>query len=262
MPNAYNSIFTGGHNDEYDIRITALEEGKINKIDADSKTGDLDIYDGNLNIIDTNMVENVAPEANYTSHGFYVRDQNENTKAWLRARSYASGDEYCLLETGRRINETTTIWNTLGLGINSSGGRVVYVNDKAAWQQGLGLNDVSSTSTISQIISVNSTNATISSAQYAQCGKIAMVRIVWTNKSAISVPASGNISNVQVGTLVSGKRPKIFCHAHSNGDNAGAAWYSVGTDGVISLGACESTGSARTIAASQTFSLCATYILA
>ena len=30
MPNAYNSIFTGGHNDEYDIRITALENNVQN----------------------------------------------------------------------------------------------------------------------------------------------------------------------------------------------------------------------------------------
>lgn len=243
MPNAYNSIFTGGHNDEYDIRITALERGPIT-------------YKSSL------VTNGVQPTDNVWDNGFEVADKDGVLYGAVKLVSRSDSTKQGItLGAIRNINDTVAT-NNLNLYLDNEGVPTVGLTSQQAWLSALGLNDITRTTTISQVITANSTNATISSVDYAQWGRIAMVRIVWTNKSAISVPASGNIGNIQVGTLVNGKRPKIFCHAHSNGDNAGAAWYSVGTDGVINLGACESTGSARTIAANQTFSLCATYILA
>ena len=112
----------------------------------------------------------------------------------------------------------------------------------------------------SSIITASSA-ATIVTANYAQYGHVAQLYIAWKNKKAISVPASGNITNVQVGTIYSGKRPAIPSAAHSYGDNAGAAWYYIGSDGNLQLGACEGTGKARTIAANSDFRLCTTYII-
>lgn len=118
------------------------------------------------------------------------------------------------------------------------------------------------TTTIADIITVNSSNATITVAEFARWGKVAQLHIAWTNKSAISVPANGNIGNVTIGTLVAGKRP-IYSHAAwSHGDNAGAAWYNFNAAGAIGLGACEGTGAARTIAANTRFDLYTTFILA
>lgn len=123
---------------------------------------------------------------------------------------------------------------------------------------------VFSTTNISEIITVNSTNAIIKAAQYTQCGKIAQLHIEWNNKKAITVPATGNIDNVEVGQLVAGKRPAVWTAAHSHGDLMGAAWYSIPIDGIIKLGACDGTGAARTLAAQTgdiTFHIFTTYIL-
>lgn len=93
-------------------------------------------------------------------------------------------------------------------------------------------------------------------------GKICSLEFTWKNKNAFTVPVSGNISNFTVGTLPASKRPAIASVGHSTGDYAGAAWYSIATNGVISLCACESTGTSREISANTTFIFRATYILA
>lgn len=68
--------------------------------------------------------------------------------------------------------------------------------------------------------------------------------------STISIPASGNITNIKIGTLDSGYRPVNTIYLRSNADSAaGAAWLSLGTDGGITLNAMEGTNSARTLAA-------------
>ena len=121
------------------------------------------------------------------------------------------------------------------------------------------MNVVTST-TITDIITVNSTNATITGANAAKYGTIVQLRISWTNKNAISVGAGGNISNIIIGTLKAGYIPKFFSHAWSNGDDAGEAWYSIRADGQVQLGAM-GTGYAHNIAAGTTFNLAATYIV-
>lgn len=134
-----------------------------------------------------------------------------------------------------------------------------------AWRAGLQVdnwvNTVIDTTTITDVITVDSDNASITSAHYIQYGKVAQIVIAWTNKNAISVPAHGNISNVTIGTIVSGKRPAMSSNGQSHGDNAGPAWYGITTGGVVQLGAVEGTGTARTIDAGTTFRLHATYIL-
>ena len=117
------------------------------------------------------------------------------------------------------------------------------------------------TSTVSKFFTVNSTNATISNARYIRRGNVVQLFITWTNKSAISVPANGNITNVLVGTLLTDKRPLMTTAAHSIGDNAGQCWYRVDTDGTIDLSAVESTGAARTIVKDSTFHISCTYIV-
>lgn len=149
--------------------------------------------------------------------------------------------------------ETKTKWETISSSTSGNLDKIIYY-----------LADFSTTSkttTVSSVITVNSTNATISSANFVKCGRVAQIYINWKNKKSISVPASGNVTNYSVGTLVSGKRPSIVTAAQSQGDGIGSAWYSINTSGAVSLTFCESTGKARTIAANSTFNLCATYIL-
>lgn len=115
--------------------------------------------------------------------------------------------------------------------------------------------------TVSDFFTVNSTNAKLTDGRLRRYGKVVEVTITWENKAAISVPASGNIGNIEVGTFVSTKRPAIASNGLSHGDNAGQAWYNIGTNGILRLGAVEGTGSSRTIAADTTFNFFATYIL-
>lgn len=111
------------------------------------------------------------------------------------------------------------------------------------------------------IITANTGSATITSAAARRWGKVVQLSINWTNDSAITVPATGNISNVTVGTIAEGLRPAILSAAHSYGDSAGAAWYYVATNGTVQLGAMEGTGAERTIAAGTTFNMLCTFVL-
>lgn len=114
---------------------------------------------------------------------------------------------------------------------------------------------------IQSVITATSGNATITYASAQRWGKVAQLSLSWTNASAITVPASGNISNLSVGTIAAGLRPAIRTAAYSHGDGAGAAWYSISSQGEVELCAMDGTGSSRTIAAGTTFCLLCTYIL-
>lgn len=114
----------------------------------------------------------------------------------------------------------------------------------------------------SNVITINTSNATLVEAAAVRCSNIVQIYIKWKNKTAITVPATGNITNVLVGTIQSADfRPVIFSAGHSNGDlSGGASWYSIYANGEIYLGACEATGAQRTIAAGSEFSIMATYV--
>lgn len=172
-----------------------------------------------------------------------------STVATLAARNYG---------TGAAVN------NAVNLTVANDGTRSVSFTESAPWRTALGLGDTpTSVTTITSVITVNSTNATISSVNYKQWGKVASVKIAWTNKSAISVPASGNITNFDIGTIVSGKRPaNDRVTWTTDGDNAGAAFGGISSGGVMNLGGCEGTGAARTIAAGSTFISYAAYVVA
>ena len=114
----------------------------------------------------------------------------------------------------------------------------------------------------SNVITIDTSNATLVEAAAVRCSNIVQIYIKWKNKSAITVPATGNITNVLVGTILFDYlKPTILTAAHSNGDLAGgAAWYTIHPNGEIYLGACDATGAQRTIAANSEFSIMATYI--
>ena len=126
---------------------------------------------------------------------------------------------------------------------------------------GTGMSGTSKTTTVTEIITPSQT-VTITAANYAQWGKVAQLVIDFTYNAPITVPAGGNITNVEVGTLVDGKRPVYFKAAHSNGDGAGQQWYGITAAGVVTLRALEGTGSQRTVAAGTALTLSATYLLA
>lgn len=126
-------------------------------------------------------------------------------------------------------------------------------------------NDISATVeriSLSSLISVSNANATLIEGGGVRFGKTVQIYIKWKTKNAITVPASGNLTNILVGTILSDYlKPMLLTAAHSNGDlSGGAAWYTIHPNGEIYLGACETTGAQRTIVADSEFSIMATYI--
>lgn len=100
---------------------------------------------------------------------------------------------------------------------------------------------VTAESTIANIISQTSAQATsyaIPTAEFRQYGRIAMVAITF-------VPASNSSSAVQIGTLLTGRRPIVVA-----GSNLGY----IGADGALTVD--------RSLSANQSYVLSATYILA
>lgn len=136
---------------------------------------------------------------------------------------------------------------------------LIYGNDLTVFVNGTDMATTSSNSA-SAILTADDTNANITGGWVKKWGRVVMLSITWTNKAAISVPASGNIGNLTIFTLNLGYRPAWDHVAHSHGDNAGAAWYWVGANGNAQLGACEGTGAARTIAAGTRFDFHTTFL--
>lgn len=114
--------------------------------------------------------------------------------------------------------------------------------------------------TLSSIMTVNS-GYTVT-ASFASWGKVAHIYLSIKNTNAISVPANGNVTNLQIGTLVSGKRPIIHTGFKSNGDGGGACFGSIYSTGNIEIGAFDSRNAAYTIPANSSFYVYSTYLLA
>ncbi len=121
------------------------------------------------------------------------------------------------------------------------------------------------------VSSVNSTSLitpgsgiTIDTCVLTIWGQVCSMILGFKYSSAISVPVSGNISNVTVGTLDAKYRPSTEIGLRSNANSAaGAAWGHLETNGLISLGALDGWGSsARSLAANTVINLGGTWIMA
>ena len=144
MPQTYLSAFTGGHNDEYDIRITALEDDvqnlEDNKVNKSGDTMSGTLYNNNASFIvnNSNIITNTVPSSTVNSKGFWIKDSIGNNRGWMRVRQDTSGTEALLLETGRTIG-SSTYYNTLSIGLTNNGSCYIGVSDQVAWCKALGI---------------------------------------------------------------------------------------------------------------------------
>lgn len=190
-----------------------------------------------------------SPGTIYTN--LYKDSQNEN----LVLTSDGSVEVYTNCQT--YANRVRTVIDASG---NFSGKAANVTGTVAIANGGSGQTGITTTTTVSSIITAAS-GITISSAEYCQWGKVAQLQITWKSSNTISVGADGNAADVTVGTVVSGKRPKIMSAGTSFGDNGGPAFYYLAGSGSLALGACGGTGATRTIAANTTFNCHITYLL-
>ena len=114
---------------------------------------------------------------------------------------------------------------------------------------------------IPSVIEANTSNATITGVATRTWGKVLMLTVNWTNVNEIAVSATGNIADLNIGTLVEGMRPVMACGGMSHGNNAGQELYYVSANGVITLCSMEGTGESRTVAAGTAHNMHAIFIL-
>ncbi len=212
---------------------------------------------------------------NKFSNGAIAQDTTTGTNQFLETVAHDEGGTWFAsfiqqLDANRRTragmvirnmdNNGNWVRNGLDLYVAKDGTPTVSFDQPNAWMDALaGSATVKYTTTVSDVITASS-NATISSVSFCRWGRLCMLMVYWSNKSAISVPANGNISNLTIGTLTNRAKPYHRIHPVSDGDNAGAAFYNMDSSGSLTVGAFDSRGAAYTIAAGSTHRLAITYL--
>lgn len=252
----------------------------LNVVDksGDTMTGSLTIQNSEPRLYFKDPEMDTTLNTPTSSNNILVIFQDKNGRLQSRIQSQFNLEGTSTISIGsRRVVSGADISNNLDISVEKDGSRVISVTSPAAWRTALGLGTngafpitvaqggsgqtgITTTTTASSIITAAS-GITISAAEYCQWGKVAQLQITWKSSNTISVGADGNAANVTIGTIASGKRPKINSAGTSYGDNGGPAFYLLGAGGSLQLGACGGTGATRTIAANTTFNCHITYLL-
>lgn len=191
------------------------------------------------------FLETVARDEGGTWFGTFVQqlDASRRTRAGMVIRNMDNNGNW--------------VQNGLNLYVAKDGTPTVSLDQPNAWCKALGYTGTSSTSGVF----TKESSVTIRWFYCTKWGNVVSACMSWYTSQAISVPANGNITDFLIGTFAAGYRPPAEIHGVSSGDGAGAAWYYIGTSGQLQLGACEGTGSARTIAANTAFDFHAVWVV-
>lgn len=206
--------------------------------------------------VDTTKANNDITTTLYRNYS--VVDKNSRYMSYLETSAYANGNVGLACKVRNSYNGTQTT-HGFSLAIDNNGNRTVSFEEPASWREALSLNTANYESTASSICTAAS-GVTFNSVGAIKWGRVCMIAISFKFTTDLSVPANGNITNRTVCTLKTKYLPSMSTGLWSIGDEAGAAWYNTDSSGVITLGACEGTGAARTITAGTNFTIRATYI--
>ena len=181
--------------------------------------------------------------------GVYFRDENNSNVGYVEAAQNTAG----LVRTdvmARAVVNGSTVGNRLRLSVAANGTKSVDLGTAVdAWLAALGLGSTSTTTTKSDIIS-EASDASITSPQYAQWGKVAMLKFSVTRDAVTSTTA------VTVGTLKSGKRPAIDTNIISS---TGRVFGTISANGQVSIRTAQG---ASDLSANTLVTIRATYLLA
>lgn len=188
------------------------------------------------------------------------RDKEDTTFGIVRSFLMSNGSTRINMSAVRPVSDST-VQNGVSMSVSSTGARSVAVDDATAWRSALGLGTSGAfpltiaqggsgntetyyTETVSNICTANSTEFSITSARYAQWGKIASIYVAGTGLKAHTN------ETVVMFTMASGKRPKI--------DSSARAWRNTSSllhpDGTLDFNG--------TWAANNGFTFISTYLLA
>ncbi len=170
MASAYDSLYTGQHNDGYEPRILGLEgisttftsqisalqasttaisttasairttaNSKVSKT-GDTMTGNLYINNNGILLTDSGMALGTTASTNHYEAGILFRDNSTNNIGYFKPYSLTNGQQGVYIESVQNINGTNQ-YNTLRIGVNAAGVREITINDpaKPAWRKALGL---------------------------------------------------------------------------------------------------------------------------
>lgn len=213
-----------------------------------------------------------TPSANVSVQAIEIKDADDTTVSHYEVFHSSGGYiGHNFASVRRGVNGIRT-WHQCVMRVDTSGNVSYIIDTPAAFRNALGAssgiwpvslggsgqNDASLVTTASQVITAAS-GITINNAHFAQWGKVGMLWIDFTKTTTTSVPSDGNFANFDIGTIVSGKRPKCSCTFVSTGDGAFLSG-SLGANGVMTVGAANPP--ARTIAANSRFLISTTYVMA
>ena len=184
------------------------------------------------------------------NHNYSCIDKNGNYMSYLETTAYTNGNVALVLKARKPVSGTNVNCGVSFI-VDKDGNRSVSLDTTAAWRTALNINDMNYTNTIANVITAAS-GVRIVSAGAAKWGRVVTIAIEFYFTSDLSVPASGNITNRTVGTLTDNYKPYMTVVAMSSGDSAGQAYYSLSSNGTITMTACEGTGTARTITGNST----------
>lgn len=172
----------------------------------------------------------------------FHRDKNTENAAYWQTALQTSGIMQTTIAARRKVNGSN-VDNALYLRVASDGTKSVDVTSPAAWRSALGLGTsgalpitiaqggsgqtaVTSTATISNIITAGS-GFQIVSAGYYQWGKLAQLYI----KAKYVTTTTTTPGYLQIGTLVSGKRPAVAAGAIIS--DPSIQWGYIGSSGPV-----------------------------
>ena len=228
---------------------------------GDTMTGDLILQNARLYMDSPWITVGTIPEEDQWTKEITFRDSAQKIIGELYCGHRQNGRDGIVLYGTQTVNGVEKD-NMLGLYVDDDGSGYVHINYPTAWRSALGLGSSGALPlTIGQggtgatgivkvtgsagIFSSVASGFSVSSAVYAQWGKLAMV-------TALFVPsAAGTTTNWKTwATLASGKRPAAEIAA----DCSATTYCLIGTDGAITLSLKES--------ANVGYRVSATYLLA
>ena len=239
-------------------------DDKVSKA-GDTMTGPLVMADTNVSIDTSTVTVGASPESNTEAGLLRLRDSAKTIFGRLRG-FFGSDGRVGTQMVGERTVNGSLVQNILGLYVNDSGNQAVGISDPAAWRSALGLGTdgnlpvtirqggsgqtgTTHTTTVSEILTAEE-GWTVTSADYWQWGKLAMVQINIRTTQEVTMSTDTTIA-----TIAAGKRPATVSPAQ--------VWLSTAYTAIISAtGALRvGKGSTGTVAADVGFTFLAAYLL-
>lgn len=236
-------------------------------------TGRIETVDVTVSPKNTNIDRDGSNPAStqYGDGAVVFLDKDGERVGLIRPVYYASGA--MAIQVGSMVEGSNgEVSNSIHIGVNKDGTATYSVGNNTVFRNTLGASSgiwpvslggtgqsaVSYITSASQIITAAS-GITINGAQFAQWGKVATLWVDFTKTTETYIPADGNLANFNIGTIVSGKRPRASCTFMSTGDGAFMAG-SIASTGEMTVGAFNPPS--RTIAANTRFWVGTTYVMA